>query len=106
MSGKSRKEQIEAMLADDPHDPFLRYGLAMEYVSQGDHAEAVRCFRELLAVVPDYVPAYLQAGQALLRLDRREEARDVWKRGVTAARGQGNTHAAEEMQGFLANLEE
>lgn len=106
MSSKSRKEQLEAMLADDPNDPFLRYGVAMEYVSAGDHAEAARRFHELLEVAPDYVPGYLQAGQALLRLDRRDEARDVWQRGVAAARAKGDTHAADEMQGFLANLDE
>jgi cytochrome c-type biogenesis protein CcmH/NrfG len=106
MSGKSRKEQIEAMLADDPNDPFLRYGLAMEYVSQGDQAQAVRCFRELLAVAPDYVPAYLQAGQALLRLNQPAEAREVWSCGVAVARSKGDQHAADEMQGFLAGLDE
>jgi predicted Zn-dependent protease len=106
MSGKSRKQQIEAMLADDPNDPFLRYGLAMEYVSLGDQAQAVHCFRELLAVAPDYVPAYLQAGQALLRLNQPGEAREVWTRGVAVARGKGDQHAAEEMQGFIAGLDE
>src|SRR5947209_3042731 len=98
---KSRKEQLEAMLADDPNDPFLRYGLAMEYVSAGDHGKAAECFRDLLAVAPDYVPAYLQAGQALVRLSQPDAARDVWARGVAVARGKGDTHAAEEMQGFL-----
>src|SRR4051794_9207999 len=104
MSGKSRKQQIEAMLADEPNDPFLRYGLAMEYVSEGEHAEAARCFRDLLTVAPDYVPAYLQAGQALLRVNQPAEAREVWSRGVAVARGKGDQHAAEEMQGFLAGL--
>ena len=33
-----RMAQIEAMLADDPDDTFLRYGLAMEHASAGDHA--------------------------------------------------------------------
>ena len=55
---KSRKEQIEEMLADDPNDTFLRYGLAMEHVSAGDDAAALHCLQELLQVAPDYVPAY------------------------------------------------
>jgi len=104
MSASSRKDQIEAMLADDPNDPFLRYGLAMEYVSAGEDETAVRCFRELLALDPAQVPAYMQGGLALTRLGRVEEARELLTRGVAAARQQGNQHAAEEMQGFLANL--
>lgn len=104
MSGKSRKQQIEEMLADDPSDSFLRYGLAMEYVSAGQDEEAVRCFQELLQATPDYVPAYMQAGRALARLDRVEEARTIFQSGIAAARQQGDLHAAEEMTGFLDGL--
>ena len=105
MAGKSRKQQIEDLLAADPNDAFLRYGLAMEYVSEGDDAGAVRCFRELLAAAPDYVPAYMQAGLALSRQGHTDEARAVWQQGTAAAQRQGDRHAAEEMQGFLAGLE-
>ena len=68
MADLSRKAQLEAMLAEDPTDSFLRYGLAMEYVSEGNDAEAVQRFRDMFSATPDYVPAYLQAGQALIRL--------------------------------------
>lgn len=101
MSDKSRKQQIEEMLAEDPNDPFLRYGLAMEYVGAGQDEEAVRCFQELMRRTPDYVPGYMQAGRALLRLDRVEEAQAVFQAGIAAARQQGDLHAAEEMTGFL-----
>jgi Flp pilus assembly protein TadD len=104
MSGKTRKQQLEEMLADDPKDPFLHYGLAMEYVSAGDDAEAVRRFQELFAVAPDYVPAYLQAGQALVRLDRTDEARDVLGRGMAVAQRQRNDHAYGEMEGLMESL--
>ena len=104
MTGKSRKQQIEEMLADDPNDPFLRYGLAMEYVSAGQDEEAVRCFQLLLQTTPDYVPGYMQAGRALTRLDRLEEARKVYQTGIAAARQKGDLHAAEEMAGFMEGL--
>ena len=104
MTGKTRKQQIQEMLADDPSDPFLHYGLAMEHVSEGADAEAVRCLQELLRVAPDYVPAYLQAGQALTRLGCPAEARDAFSRGIAVALKQGDRHAAEEMQGFLAGM--
>ncbi len=105
MTGKSRKQQIEEMLAEDPNDPFLRYGLAMEYVSAGQDEEAVRCFEDLLRTSPDYVPGYMQAGRALVRLNRLEEARTVFQSGIAAAQNQGDQHAAEEMTGFLDGLD-
>jgi cytochrome c-type biogenesis protein CcmH/NrfG len=105
MTGKSRKQQLEEMLADDPNDAFVRYGLAMEHVSAGDDAQAVACFRELLSIDAAYVPAYMQAGQALARLGKTAEARDVWERGVVQARQQGNQHAADEMTGMIASVD-
>lgn len=105
MSNKTRKQQIEDLLAVEPDDPFLRYGLAMEFVSARNDQEAARCFRDLLALAPDYVPAYLQAGQALIRLERADEARSLLRQGIAAAQQKGEMHAAEEMQGFLAGLE-
>jgi Flp pilus assembly protein TadD len=101
---KSRKDRLQEMLALEPNDPELRYALAMEEVSAGTDEEAVRCLRELIEVAPDYVPAYQQAGQALVRLARPEEARQLWTQGICAARQKGNTHAADEMQGMLDNL--
>jgi Flp pilus assembly protein TadD len=104
MTGKTRRQQIEELLAEDPDDAFLRYGLAMEHVSEGDDESAVRCLENLTAVAADYVPAYLQLGQALARLGRPEQARRAWGRGVEVARRQGDRHAADEMQGFLDGL--
>lgn len=105
MSQRTRKEQLEELLAEDPNDPFLRYGLAMEHVGAGDDAQAVRCFGDLRAVTPDYVPAYLQEGQALIRLGQRPEARAVFRAGIAVAQQQSDMHAAAEMQGFLESLD-
>ena len=58
----------------------------------------------MFEVVPDYVAAYQQAGQALVRLGRPPEAQDVLRQGIAVARGQGDQHAAEEMTGLLESL--
>jgi Tfp pilus assembly protein PilF len=102
---KSRKEQIEEMLVDEPNDPFLRYGLAMEHASAGDAPTALRCFQDLLQVAPDYVPAYVQAGQLCARLDLEDEAKALYRTGIDVARKKGDMHAAGEMEGFLMGLE-
>jgi Tfp pilus assembly protein PilF len=105
MSGTTRREQIEAMLKDDPdEDGFLRYGLAMEYLSEGNETEAEVCLRSLLAAKPDYVPVYLQLGQLLNRMGEEDEARAVFRNGIAVAQGKGDAHAANEMSGFLAML--
>jgi hypothetical protein len=100
-------DQIEALLADDPDDAFLRYGLALEHASTGDDETSVRLLLELIALkqADPYVPAYLMAGQTLQRLGRDAEAVAVLRDGVTAARAAGNLHAMGEMEGLLAMLE-
>ena len=105
-----RMEQIEALLADDPNDAFLRYGLAMEHCSAGDDAAAVRLLGELIALDPDrpYIPAFLMCGQALVRLGNEGEAADVLKQGIGAAKRAGTPeamHARGEMEGLLATVE-
>ncbi|VTS05423.1 tetratricopeptide repeat protein [Tuwongella immobilis] len=99
-----RMQQIEALLADDPNDAFLCYGLAMEYISQGDDRTAVEQLRTLIAREP-YVPAYLMAAQALIRLGDDAQAVTILKDGISQARLQRNDHAASEMSGLLSSIE-
>jgi tetratricopeptide (TPR) repeat protein len=99
-----RKQQILEMLASEPTDIFLRYGLAMEHIGEGDDPGAIGCFRELLHMAPDYLPAYLQLGQALLRQGATDDAKSQLQSGIEVARRQHEDHAAEEMAALLATL--
>jgi hypothetical protein len=101
----SRREKIEAMLADDPGDTFLRYSLAMELDKEGSHEASLARFAELTRDDPPYVPAFFMAGQQLVRVGRVDEARTVLREGIAAARVQDDLHAAGEMTGFLASLQ-
>jgi Tfp pilus assembly protein PilF len=101
----NRREQIEAMLKDEPNDPELRYMLAMEYVNGNDDAAAAACFDELLRRSPDYPPAYHMAARTLQRLDRIPQARALLQRGIPVAQAHQDAHAAGEMQELLELLE-
>jgi len=105
MTATSRIEKIESMLRDMPDDAELRYMLAMEHASNGNDAEAVRCFEELMTRCPTYPPGYHQGARALVRLGRIAEARAVLERGVPAAMSKNDAHTAGEMQELLASLE-
>lgn len=100
----SRREQIEAMLADDPQDKMLRYMLAMEFRKEGDLEASVELMGQLIAESPPYVPAYLMSAQQLLQLERINEARAILREGIEEARSQGEDHAAGEMGELLAEL--
>jgi tetratricopeptide (TPR) repeat protein len=96
-----RLDALKAMVSQNPGDSFLRYGLAMEHRNSGDLEGAVREFRELIEVNPDYGPAYFHGGQTLERMGKIEEARSLYEAGVEVTRRKGESHALAEMQGAL-----
>lgn len=104
MTTPSRRERLEAMLAENPTDTFLRYGLAMELQKEDRNDECLQRLDELARDDAPYVPAYFMAGQLLVRLHRVDEARAYLRNGIEEARRQGNLHAAGEMSELLASL--
>jgi tetratricopeptide (TPR) repeat protein len=99
-----RVKMLEEFIVQRPDDPFPRYGLALEHKNAGRLAEASRVFGELLERFPDYVAAYLHAGNALVAQHQRPEAAAMYRRGLEACRKKGDHHAASELQGALAQL--
>ena len=105
MTDSPRLRQIQAWLAETPDDPELRYSLAMEYRSLGDDERTAAELRSLIADQPQYVASYLMLAQTLVKLVRDDEAKNVLRRGVQAAKQAGNEHAMSELQGMLESLE-
>ncbi|HEX7843928.1 MAG TPA: hypothetical protein VF469_40915 [Kofleriaceae bacterium] len=95
---------FKTFIARAPGDPFPRYGLAMEYKSRGDLAEAWAAFSELLQHFPEYVPTYLMAGGTLVGLGRRQEAAEVYRRGIEVAARKGDPHARGELSSALDEI--
>ena len=87
-----------------PRDPFPRYGLAMEFKSQGRLAEARAAFDELFASFPDYVPGYLHAAAVLTSLGERDTATETLRRGIAAAIAKSDGHARKELEAALAEM--
>ena len=95
---------FKSFISRSPADPFPRYGLAMEHKGQGQLAEAWAVFSELVEKFPDYVPTYLMAGGTLIALGRRDEAADIYRRGIDVATRRGDAHAKGELETALAEL--
>lgn len=100
----SRREQIETLLKDEPQDTFLRYSLAMELRSEGDHESSIARLTELTKDSPPYVPAFFMAAQQFVDLDQLDEARQMLRTGIEQARSQNDSHAAAEMADYLSMI--
>ena len=93
---------LESSLAEDPADAFLRYGLAVQCLREGDVKEGRQRLLALIADHPnDTVAAHQQLGQSYLEAEEMEEARAILEKGIALANKRGDWHAASEMQGFL-----
>ncbi len=97
----NRLEALKDLVARNPKDPFARYGLGMAYAGAGDFAQAAREFESLLSDDPDYAAAYFHAGQVLEKLERWDEAKAMYRRGIEVTTKQGNQHARSELQNAL-----
>jgi predicted Zn-dependent protease len=103
MAEKSpRRLKLEQSLAEEPGDTFLRYGLALQCLREGDMAEGRSRLQALIADHPDdQIAAYQQLGQSYLEAGATEEARAVLRTGIAKARLRGDAHAVAEMEGLL-----
>jgi len=100
----SRIDALVGFIQQKPQDPFPRYALALEYKNAGRLDEARATFDALMSAHPDYTAAYLHAGNTLLALGLRDDARAVYQRGVDVCVRRGDAHARGELEGALASL--
>ena len=99
----SRIDTLRQLAAQDPSSVFVRYGLAMEYVNQGELVNAIPEFEAVLATDPAYAAAYYHGGQTLEKLGRIDDARQFYKRGLEKSR---DPHARGELEAALSILGE
>jgi predicted Zn-dependent protease len=106
MAEKSRRRlMLEESLAEDPNDRFLRYGLALLCLREGDVEEGRHRLESLIDEDPDHqVAAYQQLGQSYAELGDGEAARAILATGIAKARAAGDWHAAAEMEQLIASL--
>jgi predicted Zn-dependent protease len=96
---------LREILALDPKNSFARYGIAMELANQGETNAAILEFDTLLAADPDYTAGYFMSAQTLAGVGRKPEAIERLRAGIACAARSGNSHALNEMQTMLGEIE-
>jgi predicted Zn-dependent protease len=98
----SRIEVFEQMLAGDPANTMVLFGLAKEYEKTGDDTKVIETLERYLAAADDEGNAYGMLARAYERSDRLDKARDAYQRGINAASSHGHPGMAEEYREILA----
>ena len=100
---QSRIEVFEQMLAADPANTLVMFGLAKEYEKTGDDSKVIETLERYLAGADDEGNAYGMLAHAYERTKRPDKAREAYQRGVDAATAHGHPGMAEEYRQILEN---
>ena len=98
-------ETFRALVRKNPDNALARFGLANEALKAGEWEEAREQLELYLASSDDEGNGYGRLAEALVRLDRSEEAKDVLRRGVEASLRFGHPTMAAEFEQRLEELE-
>ena len=98
---QSKIEIFTAMLAEQPENAMIWYGLASEQYKLENWDEAVKALRQVVSLNPDYTAAYQMLGTALASNDDLAGAQQAWRDGIEAASRTGAWKAGQHMQGLL-----
>jgi predicted Zn-dependent protease len=98
----ARIEIFEQMLAGDPENTSVLFGLAKEYEKAGRDDKLIETLNRYLAVANDEGNAFGMLAAAYERLGQREKAREAYERGIETAQRHGHPGMAEEYRMTLA----
>jgi tetratricopeptide (TPR) repeat protein len=101
-----RLEQLRAMLAEEPGDPFLRYAIALELKRRGDMEQAIADLEALLRDEPKHIASYYQLALMLADLGRPREAIHACEVGMLQSIVTGDRKAHAELQELLHSLQD
>ena len=101
---ESRIAVFQKMLAAEPGNTAVRFGLATEFLKLERYEDAVTELQTYLSQADDQGNAYGKLAMALERLGKTEEARKAYEAGIQAANRHGHPGMAQEFQLSLDDL--
>lgn len=97
-------DSLQQMLATDPTDPFLLYGIAQEHAKAGDYAEAIQWYARCIEADPTYAYAYYHKARAHAAAGDTPAAMTTIASGLKAAAQSGDHHAIDELHTLRETL--
>ena len=98
----SRIDIFKQMLATDPANTTVLFGLAKEYEKAGRDEELIETLNRYLEAAEDEGNAFGMLAAAYERTGQRDKARDAYQRGIETAQRHGHPGMAEEYRMTLA----
>jgi len=99
-----RLTRLLALLAAEPEDGFVLYGLAQECQKLGRFDDAVGYYDRAIAADPKQCYAFFHKAKTLEAAGRRADAAATLSAGMARARAVGDHKAANEIEAYLDEL--
>ena len=95
---QDRIPTFEQMLAADPSNTMVMFGLAKEYEKQGDHAKVIELIEKYLSQADDEGNAYGVLANAYLQSGDRDKAIETYREGIDVSMAHGHPSMANEFR--------
>lgn len=92
----NRIEVFEQMLVEDPSNTMVMFGLAKEYEKLGQHSEVIRVLEDYLSKADDEGNAYGTLANAYALSGDRDNAIEVYRKGIDVSTAHGHPSMANE----------
>ena len=99
-----RLQTLLEWLEKSPNDPFLHFGVGMEYLSANDSPKALEKMEYIYTVFPDYLANYYQLAKLYESLSNNEKAIELYEKGIELALQQKENKTAGELRSALEEL--
>jgi predicted Zn-dependent protease len=97
----NRIDIFKQMLASDPINTSILFGLAKEYEKTGEAQEMIETLERYLAISDDEGNAYGMLARAYEKTGQRPKAKEAYQRGIAAASSHGHPSMAEEYRAIV-----
>ena len=102
MPAMSKIAALEALLEENPDDPFVIYALAREYEQEAGSMQAALMYEHLVTNYPDYIATYYHYAKFLQEAGNHTEALKLLLKGIERGLEMKELHAVNEMKELLA----
>jgi predicted Zn-dependent protease len=91
-----RIEVFKQMLADDPSNTMVMFGLAKEYEKLGRHTDVIKVLEDYLSHADDEGNAYGTLANAYALSGDRDKAMETYRKGIDVSMAHGHPSMANE----------